>query len=307
MRRFRFGVQISTAPSFDTWIAKARLAEAAGFATFLMPDHLADQLAPVPALASVAAATQSIRIGSFVFNNDLRHPALLAKEVATLDVLSGGRVEFGLGAGWLRDEYAAAGLTFESSLRRLQRMEEALTVLEGLWGDGPTSFAGEHYAIAVLDGRPKPIQRPRPPIMLAGGGPRLLTFAARRADIVGINPQARHDGTLDWSAGTSSAAVAQRVGWIRQAAGDRFESLELNIGVKVSVSRDPRVGARKVARSWNTDARLVMQSPYALVGTRRHMSETLLEIRERHGISYFTVGESGMEALAPIVADLSGT
>ncbi|MEY2456691.1 MAG: hypothetical protein QOK06_1785, partial [Acidimicrobiaceae bacterium] len=201
-RTFRFGVQCSSPPavSAGSWAALARRCEELGYATLTVADHFDDQLAPVPAIMAAADATTTLRVGALVFGNDYRHPVVLAKEAATLDVLSGGRFELGLGAGWMSSDYERAGMTLDRPGVRIDRMVEALEVITRLWADEPCSFRGEHYAVEGLDGLPKPVQRPRPPILIGGGGRRVLTVAAEWADIIGIN-FALAKGVIDASAG----------------------------------------------------------------------------------------------------------
>ena len=188
-RKFRFGVQASTARTGAEWAEQARTIEDLGYSTLFMPDHFVDAaLAPMVALPFAAAATTTLRIGMLVLGNDYKHPAVVAKEAATLDVLSDGRLEFGLGAGWMTADYDALGLTYDRPGVRIDRLAEALAVVKGAWGDGPFDFAGEHYTINAYDGLPTPVQRPRPPILVGGGGQKLLRLAGREADIVGINP-----------------------------------------------------------------------------------------------------------------------
>ena len=187
-RRFRFGVQLHTATSGEAWTGAARRAEDLGYSTLFLPDHFGDQLAPVPALMAAADATTTLRVGALVWDNDYKHPVVQAKEAATIDVLSGGRVEFGIGAGWMTSDYEQAGIPKDRAGVRIARMVEALAVYRGHWGDGPFDFEGEHYRIAGLDGFPKPVQRPGPPILIGGGGPKVLAIAAEHADIVGVNP-----------------------------------------------------------------------------------------------------------------------
>src|SRR5687768_532705 len=187
-RRFRFGVQLSNAASAAEWASAARRAEDLGYSTLFMPDHFGEQLAPVPALMTAADATTTLRIGALVWDNDYKHPVVLAKEVATMDVLSGGRVEFGIGAGWMNTDYEQAGIPKDRDGVRIARMVEGLAIYKGLWADGPFSFDGDHYRITDLDGLPKPVQRPGPPILIGGGGPKVLAIAAQQADIVGVNP-----------------------------------------------------------------------------------------------------------------------
>src|SRR6266700_7613977 len=231
-RPFRFGVSVHGSKSRTEWIGIARQAEVLGYSTLLIPDHLGDQLAPIPALVAAADATSTLRVGSLVFDNDFRHPVVLAKEAATLDVLSGGRLELGLGAGWLTTDYEQSGIPCDPPGIRIDRMVEGLRVVKGLLGDGPLTFRGEHYAIAGLDGRPKPVQRPHPPVLIGGGGRRILTIAAREADIVGIGTNLR-SGRIGphLAENVTPEATARKVGWVREAAGDRFDQVELQMGI----------------------------------------------------------------------------
>src|SRR5438876_677403 len=194
-RPFRFGVSVHGSKSRAEWIGIARQAEALGYSTLLIPDHLGDQLSPIPALVAAADATSTLRIGSLVFDNDFRHPVMLAKEAATLDVLSGGRFELGIGAGWLRSEYEQAGIPYDPPGVRVGRMEEALQIIKGLFADRPVTFSGTYYKVSALEGQPKPVQRPHPPILIGGGGKRILSIAAREATIVGFLPIVRPDGS----------------------------------------------------------------------------------------------------------------
>jgi probable F420-dependent oxidoreductase len=207
---------------------RARRAEAVGFAGMCIPDHLIDQLAPVPAMATIAAATTRLRIGAFVFNNDLRHPAVLAQDLASLDVLSEGRLDIALGAGWNKPEYDQIGLAFDPVATRVDRLEEAITVFKGLFAEGPFSFEGRFYTIRERDGQPKPIQKPHPPLLVGGGGRRTLSIAGREANIVGLAPRILSGQRSDPQSLTLVAAE-EKIGWVREAAGDRFDELELNV------------------------------------------------------------------------------
>src|SRR2546430_9018955 len=193
-RPFRFGVSVHGARSGAEWRSIARQVEASGYSTLLMPDHLGDQLSPIPALVAAADATSTLRVGSLVFDNDFRHPAMLAKEAATLDVLSGGRLELGLGAGWMKPEYDRAGMIFDRAGIRIDRMEESIQILKGLFADGPVEFAGQYYTISGLEGFPKPVQRPHPPFHIGGGGRGFFTIAAREGGNVGFIPKASPHG-----------------------------------------------------------------------------------------------------------------
>ena len=303
-RTFRFGVQASGMGSRDEWVARAYRAEALGYDTWLLADHFGAQFSPTPALAAAAEATISLRIGTFVYANDYRHPVMLAKEAATMDVLSGGRFELGLGAGWLRDEYEAAGLPFASPGVRIDRLAEALMIIKGLFEEEPVNFSGTHYRVTNLAGTPRPIQRPRPPILIGGGGPRLLTLAAREASIVGINPRALPQGGLD-RADIATTAVERKATLIREAAGLRWEDVELNIALLGgAVTDDPRAEAAPIAVRAGVSEETVLASPHTLFGTVDTLADRLIDYRERWGLSYITVPERSMNALAPLVARL---
>ncbi|WP_345400647.1 TIGR03621 family F420-dependent LLM class oxidoreductase [Nonomuraea salmonea] len=223
MRRFRFGAVIRQAESGRAWAEKARRLEGAGFDVLLVPDHLTgDRFAPIAALTAAACATGRLRVGTLVFANDFRHPAVLAKEAATLDVLSGGRLEVGIGTGWMAADYAGAGLRLEPPGVRVERLGEALTVLKGLWGDGPFSFDGRHYRVTGLDQRPKPVQRPRPPLVIGAGGARMLRLAAREADVVNLALRVLPDGSGPDVRDGGPAALENRLAVVKEAAGDRY-------------------------------------------------------------------------------------
>jgi probable F420-dependent oxidoreductase len=309
-RKFRFGVQVSTAPTGEAWRDVARRAEALGFSSLFLPDHFGDQLAPVPAMMAAADATTDLRVGTLVFDNDYKHPVVLAKEMATIDVLSGGRVEFGLGAGWMHSDYEQSGIPLDKPSVRIARMEEGLEVIKGLWADGAYSFSGDHYTVTGLDGLPKPVQQPGPPILLGGGGPKVLAVCGRHADIVGINPSIPA-GAIGPEAARDTAAdrVDQKVQWLKEGAGDRFDDLELNALVFVTtVTDDPQPVREMMAGMFGVDTDLVSSSPYVWIGSTDEIADQLRAARDRWGFSYFVVqGTDAMEAVAPIVADLTGT
>lgn len=293
-RPFRFGVVAGQARSSDEWVAKARRAEALGFATLLIPDTLGPTLAPLPALSFAAAATTTLRVGTFVLANDFRNPVLLARECATLDFLSGGRLELGLGAGRpdAERDNRALGIPFDSGSVRVERLAEAIGVIKALLSGSPAS-AGTHYATEGAQNYPPPVQQPHPPIMIAGAGKRLLTLAAREADIV----------TLAVPPQQGAAAFTERLEWLREAAGDRFAQLELNLNL-VALGRElPPWLARQ---GIDLDQVLRSGSPAALMGTADEMCEQLLARRETLGISYITASEMFMDALAPVVERLAG-
>ena len=307
VRPFRFGVTAPTPSAGTDWAERARRVEQLGYATLVVPDHFRDHLAPVPALTAAALATTRLRVGSLVFSNDFRHPAVLAKDAATIDVLSAGRFELGLGAGWLRAEYDQAGIPFEAPGTRVGRLEEAVTIIKGLLAGERVTFAGRHYTIADLEGRPTPVQRPHPPIAIGGGGRRILTLAAREASIVGLVPRARRDGSgLDLT-DLSDAATREKLAWVRAAAGDRFDLLELNALIQAVVVSERRTAAADdLASRFKVARDVVLETVYVLLGTVEQICETLRQRRERYGISYVTVFERDMEAFAPVVARLAG-
>lgn len=290
LRPFRFGVVTGNALSHAEWIAKARKAEQLGYATLLVPDHITIGIAPLVALAIAAEATTSLRIGSLVFCNDFRHPALLAKEAATLDLLSDGRFELGMGAGYLPADYTQTGIPFESLATRASRLEEALRIMELLFTGETVNFSGTYYNITGMQGRPKPVQKPHPPVHLGGIGKRLLSIAAQRADGIGI-------GFTVWRGEVTEVKpedIAQKVAWVREAAGERFEHLELGYTV-----------FHTVLTNGKTDVPLP-QSPHVLSGSVDQIVEVILARRELYGFSYIQVMEQQMEAFAPVVARLAG-
>jgi probable F420-dependent oxidoreductase len=239
-RPIRFGTGGGRGSDPARLISLAKRAEEIGNATFGMADHFMTAMAPLVALQALADATEKVRLSQIVLAQDFRHPAVLAKELATLDVLSGGRLEVGLGAGWMRSEFEQAGIRFDKASVRIERLEEAVIVLKGLFADEALTFTGHHFTITALDGTPKPIQRPGPPIMIGGGGPRVLAAAARRADIIQVLPSTiRGDMALD-PALCTARAYREKVEFIRDAAGARFDDIELGaLLLKVTITDDP--------------------------------------------------------------------
>ena len=253
VRPFRFGLAMSeSVSSQEKWIALARRAEDLGYATILVADHYVNEYLPIAVLMAAADATGTLRIGSYVFNNDFRHPAQLAKEAAALDRLSGGRFELGIGAGWYRPEYDQVGLPFESAGVRIRRLAEGVSIIKQFFTQESVTFAGDYYTVTGLRAFPKPAQRPHPPTLIGGGGKRVLTLAGRAADIVGLELREKDDGIVDASERTE-AALAQKVGWVQQAAGERFSALELNLLIRaVILTGDRQQAAEKRAREQRT-------------------------------------------------------
>ncbi len=306
VRPFRFSVTTSGITDTGALVDMARRCEELGYDTLAIADHFDDQLGPLTALAHIASNTETIRLLTLVLANDYRHPVVLAKEIATLDRISAGRVELGLGAGWMIADYQQAGLTLDSASVRISRLEESLQIVKGLFGDEPVDFRGEHYEIAGLDGTPKPFQRPGPPIMVAGGRPKVLSVAARHADIVGLNPSLAA-GVIDDRAGPSATAAAtdEKLRWIRDAAGDRFADIELHSRLHVALITDDREGvAAAMAPAMGVTSEEALGSPHALAGTVEQCVETLADRRERWGISYIGINAEVVEDFAPVVAAL---
>lgn len=305
---FRFSVQASGPTDAPGWVALARRAEELGYDTLTMADHFDDDMAVTPTLAFVAGATERLRIGSQVFANDFRHPAVLAKDAATLDVLSGGRLELGLGAGWQSTDYERTGFTLDRPGVRIERLTEAITVIKALFGGGPVTHHGRHYRIEGLVGLPPPAQRPHPPLLVGGGGRRILTLAGAEADIVGINPNLAA-GVIDDRAGPSATAAAthQKLAWIRDGAGARFDRLELQTRIHVAAIADDReMVAAALAPALGIDPDDAVESPHALVGTVDECVDHLQWMRDTYGISYITWGSASMEEMAPVVERLAG-
>jgi probable F420-dependent oxidoreductase len=293
VRPFRFGI-LSTGASLDEWRTTVCKAEDLGFSTLVVQDHFGKQLAPLPALTYAAAITSRIRLGTIVLDNDFRHPAAVAKEAATLDALSNGRLELGLGAGWLQADYQKTGLTFETPAIRLECLAEAVQICKAFFAQDSVSFSGKHYRIEGLDGFPKPIQRPRPPIMIGGRQRRMLSLAAREADIVGIS-------LLD------GGAFVDKIAWVREAAGPRFfDDIELHVNVShLEITDDPAGALERVAERRRVAPDSLLQAPGTLVGSVDSIVEQLQGWRERFSVSYFVAGAQFMDAFAPIVARLA--
>jgi probable F420-dependent oxidoreductase len=278
---------------------EARKAEDIGLDVLIRSDHLLEQHAPLPVLAAVAAVTEHVRLATFVLNVDLRHPAVLAQELASIDVISGGRLEIGMGAGWNQPEYAAVGIPYDPLPTRVARLTEAVRVLKGCFGPSPFSFDGEHFTITEHDGFPKPVQRPHPPLFLGGGGRRALSLAAREADIVGLAPRPNDPRSM------TAAATAEKIGWVREAAGDRFEALEFNAypsGGPVVVTDDARGAAAERAQRLGLTVEEVLDSPHIYIGSVAGLTEKILGLRERFGITSIMLDDH--EAAAAVIERL---
>lgn len=304
---FRFAADLQ-APLPDTsWTDTVRELEDLGYATAFVPDHFDEGLGPIAAMAAAAAVTSTLKVGALVLDCDFRHPAVLARELATIDQLSEGRLEVGVGAGWKRLDYERSGIPMDPPKVRVDRMIEHVAVLKGLFGEGPFSFEGDHYRITDLEGTPKPYRPEGPPFLVGGGGKRVLSFAARTADIVGVNPSI-HSGEVDTAAAQDAlpSSIDEKVGWVRTAAGDRLDEIEINAWLSVAAITDDAVGVASVlADVFATTPQEVLDAPVTLIGSPGEIRERLEERRERWGYSYITIPQDQLRAFAPIVAELT--
>ncbi len=309
-RPFRFGVITAKCGSGRELTEQARKAEALGYSTFFVPDHFVDHdLAPTVALAHIAAVTDTLRVGPLVLGNDYKHPVVLAREMATLDLLSDGRLELGIGAGWMTVDYEKAGIPLDRPGVRIARLAESIAVLKGLFAPGPFTFDGEHYQVTDLDGMPKPVQGANLPFLVGGGGKKILGLAAREAKIVGINANLRtgEGESRETAQSLLPEATDQKLAWLREAAGDGFAELEVQslLGF-VHVTDDPSGIVRAMAGSFGVSEADAVLAPATLVGSVESIIELLEERRARWQMSYVVVPVESTEALAPVVARLAG-
>jgi len=329
-RPFRFAVQSYNASSAAEWRERARQAEDLGYSALHLADHYVgpgrvveqtshpvQELAAVPAMMAAAEATSRLRVGCRVFCVDYHHPVVLAKQAATLDLLSEGRLELGLGAGWLRAEYEALRIPFDPPGQRIRRLAATIALVKQTMGGADAPFEAEaartaHGAPIAYDGfapRPLPAQRPHPPIMVGGGGRRVLSLAAREADIVSLNfnnragvigPDGVHSGAAD--------ATAEKIGWLREAAAERMDAIELEIGAYFTfVQPGAEAIAGEMGRSLGLSAEEMLRHPHGLFGEADAVADELRRRREHYGIHYITVPDSALAAFAPVVAQLAGS
>ncbi|MCU1426924.1 MAG: putative F420-dependent oxidoreductase, family [Actinomycetia bacterium] len=308
LRRFRFAIETHTAMPDRTWADTCRELESLGFSTLFVPDHFDEGLGPIAAMAAAAAGTTTLNVGALVLDCDFRHPAVLARELATIDLLSEGRLEVGLGAGWKRLDYDRSGIPMDPPKVRVDRMIEHTRVLKALFAREPVTFAGEHYSIADLDGTPKPHRPGGPPILIGGGARRVLRFAGEHADIVGVNASI-HSGEVDTAAARDALPdrIDDKVAWVREGAGDRFDELELNAWLAVAEVTDDAAGVGEMLGTvFEADPKDVLASPLTLVGSVAEIGDRLHERRERWGYSYVVIPGDKARDFAPVVAALSG-
>ena len=306
---FRFGVQMSQPGAGLTWADTARKVEDLGYSSLLLPDHFGDQLAVIPAMMNAADATTTLKVGALVFDNDYRHPVVLAKDIATVDLLSGGRVEFGLGAGWMRTDYDQAGMDYDAPGVRVSRFEEAITICKGLFAEGSVHHDGTHYRINGLDGLPKPATAGGPPLLIGGGAKRVLSIAGREADIISINPNMVAGAvTASTAQDVMADSVDQKLEWVRTAAGDRYDDIEISTTLfLVSVTDDADTAAEGIGSMFGVSGTDVLGSSILAIGSVEQIAEGLRAKRDRWDMSYILCQGDALDAFAPVVAALAGT
>jgi probable F420-dependent oxidoreductase len=321
LRKFRFAAGGEGNPEEGgarKFIRLAQQAEEYGYDSFMIPDHLGPQVGPIAALGALAVSTEKIRLGTAVLANGFRHPAILAKDAATIDVLSKGRLELGIGAGWMKEEFDKAGIAYDRPGIRIEKLEETLAILDVLLRGQECNFEGKHYQIRALKGSPRPRQGPRPPIAVGGGGPKMLALAAKYADIISVVPVTTKEGKLRLS-GITMEKTVERVDLIRKAAGDRFADIELNWTITTIVITDDREKVAEMALAaldkgfppnMDVDVSLsveeILNSPYIAIGTFEEIADQIRVVRAKTGMSYVGVFPTQMDAFAPIITLLKG-
>jgi len=306
-RKVRFATQSGGQPTGAEWLARAKRLEDMGYATLSMPDHMVGGAwSTMPALGAAATVTTRLRLGNLVLDNDFRNPVVLAREFATLDVISNGRVEIGLGAGWFDRDYQSTGIPFDRGRVRVARLVEAVTLMKRLFTEDEVSFEGTYYRTVKSECRPRPVQQPRPPILIAAGGPRILELAGREADIVAVIPPGA--GVRPPAPDVVAASgVRRQLDIVRQAAGRRFDEIELSCFLDVTLTDDRDNVIAELAEKAKVDPAVVGSSVYRPIGTLDQVREHIVRVRRETGISYFCLRGPHVEELAPVVADLTGT
>jgi probable F420-dependent oxidoreductase len=306
-RKIRFATQSGAQPTGADWLARAKRIEGMGYSTLAMPDHMVGGAwSNMPALGATAAVTNTLRLGNLVIDNDFRNPVVLAREFATLDVISNGRVEIGLGAGWFDRDYQGTGIPFDRGRTRVARLAEAVTLMKRLFTEDEVTFEGTYYRTTKSECRPKTVQQPRPPILIAAGGPQILELAGREADIVaiiapgaGVRPSAADD--------VAAPGVRRQLDLVREAAGRRFDEIELSCFVDVTLTDDRDKTIAELAEKAKIDPAVLRSSIYRGIGTVDQVREHIIRVRRETGISYFCLRGPHVEELAPVVTDLAGT
>jgi len=308
-RPFRFAVELHTAFEGRSWADTVREVEALGYSTLFVPDHFDEGLGPITAMASAVMVTSTLRVGSLVFDCDYRHPAILAREIASIDALSEGRVELGLGAGWKKWDYDVSGIPMDRPGVRVDRMIEYTTIMRALFREEPVTFEGRHFRITGLPGTPRPYRAGGPPILIGGGAPRVLKFAGANADIVGLNASI-HSGEVDTAAAHDAmpARIDEKSAWLREGAGARYDEIEINAWLAAAEVTDDTEGVAAVmGELFSADPKDVLESPLTLIGSTAECADRLQSRRERWGYSYITIPGEKARDFAPLVAQLTGS
>jgi probable F420-dependent oxidoreductase len=300
----RFATQTGGQPSGPEWLARAKRIEALGYDTIAMPDHMVGGAwAAMPALAALAPVTERLRLGTLVIDNDFRNPVVFARECATLDVISGGRLELGIGAGWLDRDYLGTGIPFDRGRVRVARMVEAITLMKRLFTEEKVTFSGTYYSVKDAEVRPKTVQQPHPPFLIAGGGPEILAVAGREADIVAIVPAGiTGSGTPPLEQFTVATMRAQ-IAMVREAAGKRFAQIELSMFLDCALTEDREKKIAEMAAAAKADPEVLRVSAYRGIGTLEQIRDHIVRLRAELGITYFCLRGPDVEQLGPIVSE----
>lgn len=312
-RPLRFATQSGGAPSGQEWLDRAKRIEALGYGTLAMPDHMiGGAWAAMPALAAAAVVAPKLRVGTLVMDNDFRNPTVFAREAATLDVITNGRFELGIGAGWLDRDYQSTGIPFDRGRLRVARLAEAVTLMKRLFTEEQVTFAGEHYTVERAECRPKPVQQPSPPLMIAGGGPQILALAGREADIVAIVPAGiTGSGTIPPEQ-FRVETMREQIGVVRTAAGDRSGAIELSMFLDCTLTDDREKAIAEIAARVAPGERgavepdTVRNNAYRGIGTLTEIRDHIVRLRDTIGITYFCLRGPDVEKLGPIVVELTG-
>ena len=302
----RFATQSGSASSGQEWIDRAKRLEALGYGTLAMPDHMiGGAWAAMPALAVAATATQKLRVGTLVIDNDFRNPTVFARECATLDVLTNGRFELGIGAGWLDRDYQSTGIPFDRGRVRVGRLAEAVTLLKRLFTEEQVTFAGEYYEVDRAECRPKPVQRPYPPFLIAGGGPDILALAGREANIVAIVASGITGSGKLAPEKLTLETMREQISVVRDAAGARFGEIELSMFLDCIVTDDREKTIAEMAKKAKAEPDVLRNSAYRGIGTLREIRDHIVRMRDAIGITYFCLRGPDVESLGPVVGELT--
>ena len=321
-RPFRFGLQAFSADSASEWTEIARTAEDLGYSCLHLADHYlgpgaaqeaaahpVQGLAAIPAMMAAACVTSTIKIGARVMCCDYHHPLVLAKQLATIDLLSEGRLEPGFGAGWISSEYDAMGIEMDRPSVRIERMADYVKLARQFFAGDELDMATDHVTANSMAGLPASPQPGGPKIMMGGGAPKVLGRCGELADIVSLNFNNRDGKIGAVGIGSSTADMTvQKVGWIRDGAGERFDDIEIEIGgYFAAVTNNTSATVAAMAQAMGMDPETMAHHPHALIGSVDEICETLEQRREIYGISYVTLSHRDMQMMAPVVQRLNGS